>query len=156
MPVNPDLQPEQPLDGGGGTQTPKDTNTREARRQLRESINQARANNTLLERNAERWNTVKTSMINWLKENVGQNVVNSLSNLEEMIIASSKANADETVDYLKDTKTHLLQLVSNPNLDVTVHGEPPREDAEDNVGNRQVPEIFGWNAPPEEQQQNGD
>lgn len=92
------------------------------------------------------WNTIKSSMVDWLRTNVGGNVNSSLSNLEDLVIKSAADNAYQAQDYLKDTKRSLLQLMKDPYAKLTMHNNPPRADADDGIS-WDIPTILGWNDP---------
>ena len=139
---------------GGQNNTPLDTNLDEI---LRVANNNVNAIASLVQNTTQRrqqWNATRNSMIAWLRANVGQNVNTSLSNLEDLIIASSEGTARKSTDYLKDAKTHLIQLIGNPNIDATIHGNPPRANDVDNV-NYTVSQIIGWQDPSSQSANNG-
>lgn len=92
------------------------------------------------------WQTTKNSMIQWLRDKVGSNVSTSLSNLNDLTIASAKDTAYQAQDYLKDAKRNLLQLMQDPYAKLTMHNQPPRTDAADGIS-MTVTDILGWNDP---------
>lgn len=92
------------------------------------------------------WATTKNSMIQWLRDKVGSNVSTSLSNLEDLTIASAKDTAYQAQDYLKDAKRNLLQIMKDPYAKLTMHNNPPRADADDGIS-WDIPTILGWNDP---------
>lgn len=100
---------------------------------------------------ADDWATVKDSMIDWLRDHVGENVGNSLSNLDEEIIKSATDNAYHAQDYLKDTKRNLRSILQDPYATLTTHNNPPREDSDDGIS-WSIPEILGWDNPIDSEQ----
>lgn len=139
---------------GGQNNSPLDTNLDEILRVANNNVNAVASLVQNATQRRQQWNATRNSMIAWLRANVGQNVNSSLSNLEDLIIASSEGTARKSTDYLKDAKTHLIQLIGNPNIDATIHDNPPRANDVDNV-NYTVSQIIGWQDPSAQPVNNG-
>ena len=98
------------------------------------------------------WGQIKDSLKSWLKTNVGSKIQGPLDDLDDEIIKSAQKSTHKALDYLKDCKRHVQRLVKNPDGQLTVHNNPPRDN--DNLPDKNIAKSIDWWVEPNLNEQN--
>lgn len=88
------------------------------------------------------WGTTKDSMTSWLKQKVGSKIQGTFEKLDDEIIKSARQTSHKALDYLKDCKRHVLRLAENPDMELSIHNNPPRDI--DSLPDTTIAETINW------------